>query len=83
MMKKILIVLIVVLIVGGLVFAAGNAKESGNESGNGDKQRVREQQFVDVDGDGVCDNFIDEDADCKHTPEEPQDGTGNQHGRNK
>lgn len=36
--------------------------------------------FVDANGDGVCDTFVDADGDGKNDSA-PQDGTGNQYGR--
>src|SRR6056297_2127065 len=90
-MKKVITILLVTLMIGGLVLAAGNgaAAGGGNGQGNGDQQQQQVQEFVDADGDGVCDNAGtgngpgDGDGTCDETPETPQDGTGNQYGRNK
>jgi len=90
-MKKIIAILLVTIMIGGLVLAAGNGAGAGggNGQGNGDQQQQQIQEFVDEDGDGVCDNAGtgngpgDGDGTCDETPETPQDGTGNQYGRNK
>ena len=87
-MKKVITILLVTLMIGGLTLAAGNmmAVNSGNGQGSGDRQQI--QEFVDEDGDGICDNLGegngsgDGTGECDGVPLQPQDGTGNQFGHN-
>ncbi|HPE69879.1 MAG TPA: hypothetical protein P5560_10590 [Thermotogota bacterium] len=95
-MKKAMMILAIVMIVGSIALAMGfgnrfNSEVNGATVGAGVQQQLHDQvqQFVDADGDGICDNYEagngygagDGTGDCDEEPLTPQDGTGNHYGR--
>ena len=81
---------------GSLALAMGlgnrfNSETNAGTAGAGVQQQLQEQvqEFVDVDGDGVCDNYEagtgngagDGTGECDEQPLSPLDGTGNHYGR--
>lgn len=96
-MKKTILFIMVILIVGTLVLAAGFGKGMNSPSTQGNMNQGQTQglcdNFVDADGDGICDNYgigigqcngnCMNDGECTGVPLNPQDGTGNKHGRNR
>jgi hypothetical protein len=58
------------------ILAAVGLVSAGYGSGACEKQKNK--NFIDVDGDGICDNWVDEDGDGMNDLR-PLDGTGNQY----
>jgi len=95
-MKKAMMIVAMVMIVGSMALAMGFGNRFNSDANvatatAGVHQQVQDQvqEFVDVDGDGICDNFVDGSGngacdgsgECEEQPLSPLDGTGNHYGR--